>query len=147
MKNRRFLKYTVLPWILLAVLAGAAILFSCSPSAGWNSDFILSTNLIVGTTYSGETVEADSCVYYDFIASHTGIHTISLTNLGSDLGWQLFTQPSYSDPDIRTSLNAFNDTSDESGPTSSLQSGQKYYISVREYAGNDGTFDITITFP
>jgi len=132
----------------LFLLFGVFALFSCTPDMSWNSDFIVSSDIRVGTQYIDIVVTASETQYYDFVAAANAAHTIRLTSLDSDMGWQLFSSPSYSSPGIIVSVNTdIGGSGDEVGGTGALVSGQKYYIAVEEYGGTSGMFDILITYP
>ncbi|MDY7029204.1 MAG: hypothetical protein SVR04_12965, partial [Spirochaetota bacterium] len=89
---------------------------------------------------------AGETVYYDFIAAADATHTISVTNLSTDVGWDLFSNPGYSNPGILVSSNAVG-LGDEIAGTGILVHSTKYYIAVTEYDGTAGDFDIQITYP
>ena len=144
-----------LPAVLtLLVLLGAALLTgtltACTPDMAWNSDFILTTNLKVGTPYTGDTIEAGETVYYDFIAVANGTHRIEVTNLsaGIDLSWYLFSTPSYYNPDLilPTVDNNTGTNGDESNDTGALTANRKYYIAITENSGTSGTFEIVVLY-
>ncbi|MGC9313751.1 MAG: hypothetical protein ACP5IA_13775 [Sediminispirochaetaceae bacterium] len=148
-KNWRLLPTPLLlPAALLlgtALLAGA--LAACTPEMGWNSDFILTTNLRVGTAYAGETIEAGETVYYDFISSAPASHTITVTPALIDVAIELFTEPSYSDPGDRYPEDSAGAGGAETITSVALVSPRKYYIAVTEIGGSAGEFDIQITYP
>ena len=131
--------------ILLTALS-AAVAWSCTPEPGWNSDFILTTNLKIDTAYSGETIEAGETVYYDFVSVADDVHTISVTNLTTDVGWDLFEYPSYCSPGVLVSSNAVG-LGNETAGTGVLVHATKYYIAVTEYDDTGGVFDIIISYP
>jgi len=132
-------------FLLTLIFLGAIV--SCAPEMGWNSDFILTANLKVGTAYTGETIEAGETVYYDFISSAAASHTITVDTAVIDVAIELFTEPSYSNPGILDSADAVFGAGTETITSVALESPRKYYIAVTEAGGSAGEFDIVITYP
>ena len=132
-----------------AVLLIVAMVFgfvACSGNGG-SSDTISTQALAVGTSLTNVPISAFGTHFYNFVAAGNGTHTVRLTNLGSDMEWTLFTNPSYSNPGIIDSQDNFFDNSDEIGPTVSLTSGVTYYLAIDEWDSVASQYDLQVTFP
>ena len=137
-------KFISVCFVLFTVL----FIFSCDDGSGnGNDDFIASSTILVGTSYTNVSIPAFGTKIYNFVAAGSGSHTISLTNLGSDCGWTLFTNPSYENPVVIQEKDTFGDSSDEIASTSILASGVTYYIAVDEWDEVSSSFDLEITYP
>jgi len=145
MKNGIHIHRKMTLFLLTQIFLGAIV--SCAPEIGWNSDLILTTNLKVGTTYSGEAIEAGETVYYDFISSAADSHRITVDNTVIDVAIELFTEPSYSNPGDRYPEDSAGAGVAETLVSVALESPRKYYIAVTEAGASAGEFDIVITYP
>ena len=130
---------------LLNLCLVAVFIMSCENPT--SSDVIVAQSVDVGTTYSNLTIADYDIEFFQFVAEGNGSHTITISNLGSDLGWLLFTNPSYTNPNEIAYADDHIDTTSESDSTPSLVAGTTYYIEVDEYGGVDSHFDLLITYP
>lgn len=132
-------------WILIAfvTVAGVIVLGSCQqPSLTFSS-----TEIVVSVPYTNVSITAFGTNFYNFTAAGNGTHTIALTGLSSDMGWTLLASNSLSNPVVLAEKDDSFDNSDETGITSTLVSGTRYYLAVDEWDSVAGTFNLEITFP
>ena len=100
--------------------------------------------LTVGNTHNG-TIGIFGESYYKFVAVADAPHTIGLTSMQSNLGWQLYDDASYSN--MIDWCDDWYGPIDEIKSTLTLTNGVTYYLTVWEWDYKDGTFDLTITYP
>jgi hypothetical protein len=81
--------------------------------------------------------------YYKFVAVGTGLHTIALTNTGSDLSWDL-----YSSSDFTGWIDGCDDfwVPAYEIDTVFLNFGVTYYLLVEEWDFVAGTYTLTVTY-
>ncbi len=141
------------------MLCAAALLFltaSCDEAGsggstnyvneGSTSNFI---SLTLDATHSG-TVAADGASYYTFTTGAAGTYNIALTNLQSDLSWDLFSDSSLatSTPPWEMHQDGTYDSGDEISDTDDpLAETTQYWIRVDEYDGIAGSFSLLVSSP
>jgi hypothetical protein len=105
-------------------------------------------NLIeIGVLYEGERIAADNERLYRFTPPSSGVYTISVTGVDSDLDWELHDNAEdaymYEERSIIATSENFG-TVDEVGRTPVLNAGQEYYLIVLEYDDVSGDYDLII---
>jgi hypothetical protein len=135
---------------LLLLLFPIALLLSCTDTGNGTSFSNEGTpsnpiTITVDVTRSG-SIAAWGTSYYKFTPANTGVHTISLTNLDSDLSWDL-----YDDAGWTSLLDYCDDNLDASDEiaqtTTALTSGTTYYLMVDEWDYVGGTFSLLVSYP
>ena len=122
-----------------------ALLISCKGPSTNDPDFITTIPINLRTQYSNIFITASGTHYYDFSANGNIPHSVLLTNLGSDMSWTLFTNPSYSNPGvIYFNNNDLSGNGDEIGSTPSLTDGVTYYLAIEELGDVPGTYNLYI---
>jgi hypothetical protein len=99
----------------------------------------------VDTLYHSQTIDPGSSELYKFRTQRDGIHTVSLTDLDSDLSWALYSNEERTDRIAQQ--NDFTDSSDEIGISPPLAAGSWYYLEVMEWDGSGGSFDLAVASP
>ncbi len=121
-----------------------ALLISCKGPSTNDPDLITTIPINLNTQYSNISITASGTHYYNFSANNNDPHTVSLTNLSSDMSWTLFTNPSYSNPGVIGFKNDSLGNGDEIDSTPSLTDGVTYYLAIEELGDVPGTYDLYI---
>ena len=132
----------ILPFVLVVLLIS-----SCATTPQYVSPGRFDL-IEVGVPYEGEHIVADNERYYRFTPPSSGVYTISVTGVDSDLGWELHDNAADAWMLEERSIIAAQEnygTVDEVGHTPVLNEGQEYYLIVFEWDEISGDFDLTIT--
>jgi hypothetical protein len=130
--------------LFMAIGAAIVTLLVCCNNAEPQGTMSNPLGLTVGTAHNG-SIEAFGTKYYKFTTASAGTHTISLTNLASDLSWDLFNDAGYTN--WMWFCDNFFDSRDEIDQTPSLTAGTTYYLSVDEWEMIAGSFNLLVTYP
>ena len=143
MKTRTFV--FILTSVLVVLLISSCVTTpkDVSPSLGGYFK-----QIEIGVTYRQERISANSDNFYRFTPQISGVHTISVTGLDSDLFWELHDNAIDAYMYESKSIIAEQDndgTTDEVGHTPVLNAGQEYYLVVYNVDEISGDYDLNIT--
>jgi hypothetical protein len=126
--------------IAIITLLSVAVLFACTITVHYLNEgtYANPVDIVVGFSYYG-TIDEWGASYYRFSVAG-GNYNVALTNLRSDLSWEIF--DTFDDSSVAF-RDFFFDDSDEVIDVA-LAAGT-YIIEVLEYDHVDGTFTLTVT--
>ena len=130
----------------LELADGDSIRGSYTGTAGGTG--ITYTDIQVETDYSDQPIAAFELKRFTFTAGLTGNHTISATNLTTDVNWYLY--DNRTDADARSLDDiayGMNTGTAEEVHTVALTAGAQYWLLVEERSGAAGTFDLRVDPP
>jgi hypothetical protein len=102
------------------------------------------TEMLIEVLYKSVSIEPFDTHFYKFIPESDGSYTISLTNLASDMGWVLYTNPDIMNPGVIDQQDDFLANNDEIGTTPFLTGGVTYYLAIDEWDNVIGSYDLQI---
>jgi len=119
------------------------------PGEGSESDPV---EITVDTPYAGQVgpwVQTPGESFYQFEVLNNDIHTISLTNMETDLGWELYDTTGFVDLldecDEKLWPNDKDPGDEIKETTNTLNAGGTYYLKVLNHGGMSSTFTLTVT--
>ncbi len=133
---------------LMIVCISLFFVISCKDDESCDDPF--STSSLTLNTAVNETIEAYGTKFYTFEATTAGDYTISLTNLGSTCGWELWAYISECGDDYIASGETDIASSSISGSgdkidTASLATGT-YLVVVDEWSDIDSSYTLEVQF-
>ncbi len=130
---------------ILLVAVAIAALAACDEAGNGGSGGVQYQEVSLNTDYLGQTINAGLVRDYTFVAGASTVHTIAVTNLGSNIDWLLYDNQADADE-----LNFFTVHEENSLGTAdeiavlSLIPGSRYWLVVGELDDVSSSFDLRI---